>query len=344
MPWGTLVAHCLTALVALALLAIDALMSFRFGLTLGRTELDAEIYGSALALADILLALIPFIVAHARKNERRVRVVAGLALWVVCSVFAFTSAVGFGISNRSFVNDATILQAGVNRSALATLQSDDQELARVRSLLSATNLHGHDRQELQLQEASLHKETSDLRSRLDVAPSVLTPTTQSDAIAQMLGVDPSRVTNGLVILLATLLELGSGVGLFVALGAFERCGENAGTQPPSMTGTKPARRDRDRSLPRRTGNIVLLPVNRDPSAIINGWLNLQRVREGSFCGASDLDRALAAYCTSRNLPVPSMRRLAEALAKRGFAKDRRGPGGRVRYLGIEIVTPQMATA
>jgi hypothetical protein len=52
MSWGTLVAHGLAALVALALLAIDALMSFRFGLTLGRTELDAEIYGCALALAD----------------------------------------------------------------------------------------------------------------------------------------------------------------------------------------------------------------------------------------------------------------------------------------------------
>jgi hypothetical protein len=104
------------------------------------------------------------------------------------------------------------------------------------------------------------------------------------------------------------------------------------------------RRDRDRSLLRRIGNIVPLPANRDASSIINRWLNLQtRVRERSFCGASDLDRALAAYCASRNLPVPSMKRLAEALATRGFAKDRKGPGGRVRYLGIEIVTPQMTT-
>jgi hypothetical protein len=39
-----------------------------------------------------------------------------------------------------------------------------------------------------------------------------------------------------------------------------------------------------------------------------------------------------------------MKRLAEALAKRGIVKDRKGPGGRVRYLGIELVTPQMATA
>jgi hypothetical protein len=103
--------------VVLALLAIDALMSFRFGATLGRTEFDGEIYGGALALADILLALIPFIVAHAKKNGHWARVAGGLVLWVVCSVFAFTSAVGFGITNRSFVNDATIIQAGVNRSA-----------------------------------------------------------------------------------------------------------------------------------------------------------------------------------------------------------------------------------
>jgi hypothetical protein len=150
--------------------------------------------------------------------------------------------------------------------------------------------------------------------------------------------------NGLVILLATLLELGSGVGLFVALGAFERSGENPGSQPPPTIEPRSTRRDRDRSRPRRDGNIVLLPANRDASAIINGWMNGHtRVSDGSCCGASQLDRALATYCASRNLPVPSMKRLAEALTKRGFAKDRRGPGGRVRYLGIEIVTPQMAT-
>jgi hypothetical protein len=265
-------------------------------------------------------------------------------LWFVCSVFAFTSAIGFGISNRSFATNATIIQAGVNRSDLANLQADDQELARVRALLSSTNLRNRDREELQQREAALSKESSELGSRLHLAPTILTPTTQSDAIAQMLGVDPSRVTNGLVILLATLLELGSGLGLFVALGAFKRSGEKPGSQPPPTIETKLARRDRDRSLPRRDGNIVLLPANRDASSIINSWLNLQRVREGSFCGASDLDRALAAYCASRNLSVPSMRRLAEALTKRGFAKDRRGPGGRVRYLGIELVNAQTAAA
>jgi hypothetical protein len=121
----------------------------------------------------------------------------------------------------------------------------------------------------------------------------------------MLGVDPSRVTNGLVILLATLLELGSGVGLFVALGAFERSGENPGSQPPPTIEPRSTRRDRDRSLPRRTGNIVLLPANRDASSIINGWLNLQtRVLEGSFCGASDLDRALATIAPAGTFPSP----------------------------------------
>lgn len=50
----------LGVLAAGVLLAVSAAMNWRFGFSLGRTELDGEIYGAASAAADCMKALVPF--------------------------------------------------------------------------------------------------------------------------------------------------------------------------------------------------------------------------------------------------------------------------------------------
>ena len=53
------------------LLAVSAAMNWRFGLNLGRTEIDGQIYGAASAAADCLKALLPFFLATAIFNRRQ---------------------------------------------------------------------------------------------------------------------------------------------------------------------------------------------------------------------------------------------------------------------------------
>ena len=60
---GAMVRHALGVLGVLAagvLLAVSCAMNWRFGVSLGRTEFDGQIYGAASAAADCMKALVPF--------------------------------------------------------------------------------------------------------------------------------------------------------------------------------------------------------------------------------------------------------------------------------------------
>jgi hypothetical protein len=345
MSWGNHIVRGSLVLASLGLLGINAAMDYRFGSGFGRSELDGDLYGGASALSDVLKAVLPFALACAFAQRRWGSVIAGGILWIVCVAFSFASATGLGISARTFTSDAATIQATLNREELAALQSGQEELIRVRAQLAAPNLRSRDRQDLEQREASLSQKTSTLRNRLAYAPSILTANGQAEAIAQVLSVDPSRVSNGLVVLLASLLELASGLGLYVATSAyFTDAKVRSSHKPMRKVPSRPAANGRDHSRRKATNNVVSLSANRD-TATINGFLSHEtRIRKGSHTEASDLRRMLTTYCKGRGFPVPSARRFGEAMRSRGHAKDRRGRGGRVRYLNVELANLQTLAA
>jgi hypothetical protein len=209
MTWGNRFIGGLLVFAAFGMLGFGALMDFRFGSSFGRTEFDGWLYGGASALSDVFKAALPFALAFAFAQRWWGTVLASAVFWIVCLVYSFTSATGFGISARTYTSDAATVQAALNRDGLAALQSGEDEFTRIRTQLAAPNLRSRERQVLEQREASLSQEAATLRSRLVFAPSILTANGQAEAIAQVLGLDPSKVSNGLVVLLATLLELGS---------------------------------------------------------------------------------------------------------------------------------------
>ena len=92
------------------LLAVSAAMNWRFGYSLGTTELDAQIYGAASAAADGFKALIPFFVLWALVSRSYVRALAGVALWVICSTYSLTSSLGFSAYNRDNNSASRVVQ------------------------------------------------------------------------------------------------------------------------------------------------------------------------------------------------------------------------------------------
>jgi hypothetical protein len=75
-------------------------MNWRFGFSLGRTELDGQIYGAASAAADCLKALVPFFFFAAVRNKVWSQAAASALVWVVVTTYSMTSALGHAALNR----------------------------------------------------------------------------------------------------------------------------------------------------------------------------------------------------------------------------------------------------
>ena len=90
----------LGVLAAGVLLAVSAAMNWRFGFSLGRTEMDGQIYGAASAAADCLKALIPFFFFAAIRNKIWSQAAASALVWVVVTAYSMTSALGHAALNR----------------------------------------------------------------------------------------------------------------------------------------------------------------------------------------------------------------------------------------------------
>ncbi len=90
----------LGVLAAGVLLAVSAAMNWRFGFSLGRTELDGQIYGAASAAADCMKALVPFFFFAAVRNRMWSQAAASALVWVVVSAYSMTSALGHAALNR----------------------------------------------------------------------------------------------------------------------------------------------------------------------------------------------------------------------------------------------------
>lgn len=90
----------LGVVAAAVLLAVSAAMNWRFGYTLGKTELDGVIYGSASAAADCFKALVPFFFFAAIRNRMWSQAVASAVVWVVVLAYSLTSALGHAALNR----------------------------------------------------------------------------------------------------------------------------------------------------------------------------------------------------------------------------------------------------
>jgi hypothetical protein len=124
--------HALGVLGVLAagvLLAVSCAMNWRFGVSLGRTEFDGQIYGAASAAADCMKALVPFFFFAAIRNRMWSQALASALVWVVVTSYSLTSALGHAALNR--------LDTAGQRTASADNYKDHRaDLARAQEQLS----------------------------------------------------------------------------------------------------------------------------------------------------------------------------------------------------------------
>lgn len=119
----------LGVLAAGVLLAVSAAMNWRFGYTLGKTELDGQIYGAASAAADCFKALVPFFFFAAIKNRMWSQAAASAVVWVVVTAYSLTSALGHAMQNRQDVSGQRTVQAQTYKDLRAQLKTAEDQLS-----------------------------------------------------------------------------------------------------------------------------------------------------------------------------------------------------------------------
>jgi hypothetical protein len=237
--------------VTLLLIAIDIAISYELGSSFGRNDFEGLLYGGACALAAILKAILPIRVRALFKEWRPVAAAAASLLWLLCATLSFTGAVGFGITARNSAKDAQTLQAELNRSKLRSLNTDQTELDRVQNRLRSTSLTLRERREYEQRVYQLEARIANRQSEVKHAPSILTATSQADALARLLSVAPEWMisvgpewTNViLVTVLALMLELGTSFGLLVSMSTSDKATasppETCPPRPPGKSGRRP---------------------------------------------------------------------------------------------------------
>ena len=242
------------ALLASGFLVASCAMNWRYGVSLGRTEIDQWTFGGISVVADLFKAMLPFYVSWSYRNRRLLVSVAAGALWILCVAYSITSALGFAALNRAdtaAVRGDTIDRRQNLEQALETARArikslgQPQPSAAIEAKMASLRTNAKwdrtrrctdvtladsrkfcSKYQMEMAELAIAKEgerirveVSNIKGRLDALrtnglQSKRDP--QADIISRLLAVDVATVSTALAVLVAVLVELGSGLGLFIA--------------------------------------------------------------------------------------------------------------------------------
>jgi len=229
-------------------------MNWRFGYSLGRTELDGMIYGAASVAADGLKALIPFFLFAAIRNRMWSQAVAAALVGVVVTAYSLTSALGHAALNRFDTAGHRMVEAQTYQDLRGDLKRAQDQLswipqhrpaAAVQGEIEAlksqrawtftqacTDITGKQGREFCQKYHGLHAEMASgqqaeaLEARIAEIQGKLGKTDamtvmgeadpQAAVLAKLSGVSVDQVQMAMTIFIALLLEVGSGFGMYIA--------------------------------------------------------------------------------------------------------------------------------
>ncbi len=376
-------------LAAGVLLAVSCAMNWRFGFSLGRTEFDGQIYGSASVAADCLKALVPFFFFAAIRNRMWSQAIASLLVWGVVSTYSLTSALGHAALNRfdssghraAEAQSYKDLRADMERAKgqlgwipqhrpIVTVQSEIEGLKTKREWIwsngcaevKGAQTRGFCQQLFTLsselasaqQAAALEARIADVSAKLASAGggSVMTEADpQAKVLADLSGRGLEEVQMGLTIFIALLLEIGSGLGMYIAFSQW-RLYDRHVPVPPAMAElnavpigetlaiqAKPPRERRrssandNRSVPAAK----LIPPEDDVQRFYKERIETQ---DGSSLTATSLYEDYCEWCEENKKEPLALPTFGRDFGELGVQKAK--IAGRVRYIGIALKSGQGA--
>jgi hypothetical protein len=242
-------------LAAIVLLAASSTMNYLFASSLGRSTLEGIVLGVVAVGVDVLKAVLAVVLAVAARDRRWGFFVIGGFAFVLFSALSLTASFGFSASNRSAVFGERDRQTGklvaaearigdlrtklkslpayrplpVVEEAIAAGRSQSGWFASKQcTVLTKTSREFCDALNQLRTERATALEGNRLEDLLAVreaeaetlrgAGSGLASDPQAKALASSIGIEEGQVQRGLMALLALVLEVSSGFGVYLALG------------------------------------------------------------------------------------------------------------------------------
>jgi hypothetical protein len=242
-------------MAAIVLLAVSATMNWRFGYSLGRTEADGLVYAWASAAADCLKALVPFFFFGALRERMWSQAAASFVVGVVVTAYSLTSALGHAALNRNDTSGHRLAEAQGYKALRDDLKRAQDELGWIPPRRPMTTIKAElDGLKAQrLWTATEACKTGDSKAARDFCQKIHTLNgelgaaeqagvleakiaviqtklerfrdgasvgegdPQAAVLSKLLGLDMEKVQTALTIFVAILLEVGSGMGLYMAM-------------------------------------------------------------------------------------------------------------------------------
>ena len=241
---------------ALVMCAVSAAMNYLFLSSLGKTPLEAHVLGAASAAADILKALLPFLIAWSWRDHRYVAAILGSLAFAFFAGFSLLSAIGFAADNRGALVDArdgvaqeyarmqrSLAETETARSRLpphrpATIIAEEierhRQSRRWSATIACTNVTQPEsrdfcaeyfRMRAELAAANEGARLTALTATLHTESAKLRESgagqdsdPQVSLLSWITGVSAERIRLGLIVAVALLVEIGASLGLFLATG------------------------------------------------------------------------------------------------------------------------------
>ncbi|NBU58321.1 MAG: hypothetical protein EBS23_00795 [Betaproteobacteria bacterium] len=350
-------------------------MNWRFGYSLGRTEVDGFIYAGASAAADALKALVPFFFFAAVRNRMWSHAAAAAVVGAVVTAYSLAAALGHAALNRNATAGHRLVEIQAYKAVSDDLKRAQDQLswiaphrppAAVRAEIaglkaerlwtatqSCTAVTGkisrdycQKYQTLVVElESGQQAEALGLRIRdaqtklegMNGAAASGGADPQAAVLAELLGLDVARVQFRLVVFVAILLEVGSGLGMYMAMSLWQgRSGnpDDRGAAPDIVVGP-----------------VVTVPIALPPPAQTDEG-GARRNSVAQFCQeqvdragrdaftATALYEAYRTWCESRGVRPLTMPAFVRQIDSLGLEKVRQRR--RTRYVGIGLKTAAVA--
>lgn len=379
----------LGVLAAGVLLAVSAAMNWRFGFTLGRTEFDGQIYGAASAAADCLKALVPFFFFAAIRNRVWSQAVASLLVWSVVTAYSLTSALGHAALNRMETGGQRVVEAQAYKDLRQDLDRTKNQLSWIPQHRPAATTQaeleglktqrrwdltkgctdvtsGKGREYCQQvhalgaevasaqKAAALEARIATIQAKLVKAEkggahAVADP--QAKVLADLSGLSVEHMQIALVVFIALLLEIGSGLGMYIAFSVWRINDRHAPAAPvlatlaPQVVPALPAQAPVSKPRISANDNKTVAPAATKLVAPENDVERFYKERietqDGSSIVAQDLFDEYCAWCEERGKEPLAHPSFGRDFSNLGVRKER--IAGRIRYLGVALKTGDETT-